>query len=280
MARGTLIKRQTKTKGVVWDIKFRTGDGTQVKRAIGPSKQEAQRALNEELAAVQRGERRSTSSETFKQAAERWLERKRPRIESSTYRDYEIHLRRLADPELRKPEAPSDHPGKGRELPRRAGRRRRAQPQDDQRQPDPAPPDPGAGVRDGVLGSNPAKNDDRDHPLELPYERPTMRSLNREEALRLPGRLRRLVPAVGRGAARRRSPDRRGNRAGVARRRLGRQRAGGLPLGEGQRRRHAEGDRSRTVLLAPYLLDVLREHRNGQASGEPPRSSSSAAPKV
>ncbi len=28
-----------------------------------------------------------------------------------------------------------------------------------------------------------------------------------------------------------------------------------------------KGDRSRTVLLAPYLIDVLREHRKGQASG-------------
>ena len=35
-----------------------------------------------------------------------------------------------------------------------------------------------------MLPTNPAKNDDRDDPLELPYERPTMLYLNREEAPR------------------------------------------------------------------------------------------------
>ena len=34
-----------------------------------------------------------------------------------------------------------------------------------------------------MIATNPAKNDDRDHPLELPYERPTMHYLNREDAL-------------------------------------------------------------------------------------------------
>ena len=35
-----------------------------------------------------------------------------------------------------------------------------------------------------MLAANPARNDDRDRPLELPYERPTMHYLNREDALR------------------------------------------------------------------------------------------------
>lgn len=94
MARGTIIKRRTKTKGVVYDIKYRTGDGTQVKRAAGPSKQEAQRSLNEALAAVQRGAQRSTSTETFAEVADRW----RPRIEPATHRDYEFHLRKRLKP--------------------------------------------------------------------------------------------------------------------------------------------------------------------------------------
>jgi hypothetical protein len=98
MARGTIIKRRTKTKGVIFDIKYRTADGTQVKQAVGPSKQEAQRMFNEALAAVQRGAQRSTSTETFAEVADRWLERKRPRIEAATYRDYEIHLRKRLKP--------------------------------------------------------------------------------------------------------------------------------------------------------------------------------------
>jgi hypothetical protein len=63
VARGTIIRRKTRTKGVVFDIKYRTADGTQIKQAVGPSRQEAQRRLNEALAAVQAGAQRTTSTE-------------------------------------------------------------------------------------------------------------------------------------------------------------------------------------------------------------------------
>ena len=268
MARGTLIKRQTKTRGVVWDIKFRTGDGTQVKRAIGPSKQEAQRALNEELAAVQRGERRSTSSETFEQAAERWLERKRPRIESSTYRDYEIHLRRRL--------IPSFGNLKLRQITRGKVESYLAELDNDGSLSRKTINDSliplrqilATAVRDGVLASNPARNDDRDHPLELPYERPTMRSLTREEALRYldscsdwyPPMAEVLVGAglrIGEAIALEwRDVDWDGSALEISRA------AKGSIVGT------TKGDRPRSVMLAPYLLDLLREHRSAQATSQ------------
>jgi hypothetical protein len=97
VARGTIIKRKG-TKGVVYDIKYRTADGTQIKRAVGPSRQEAQRRMNEALAAVQAGSQRTTSTEKFGDVADRWLAQRKPRIEASTHNDYEIHIRKRLKP--------------------------------------------------------------------------------------------------------------------------------------------------------------------------------------
>lgn len=98
MARGTLIRRAKKSGGATYDIKYRTADGTQVKRAVGPSRKEAEKALNSALAAVDRGEIRSASRETFAEAADAWLRRKKPLIEPSTHRGYEIELRTRLKP--------------------------------------------------------------------------------------------------------------------------------------------------------------------------------------
>src|SRR5688572_7903504 len=98
MARGSILRRKNKSGTVTWSIKYRTGDGTQVKKAIGPSRGEAQKELTARLAAVDRGQHQTVSRETFAEAADRWLEAKRPRIEAATYRDYEIHLRRRLKP--------------------------------------------------------------------------------------------------------------------------------------------------------------------------------------
>jgi integrase len=267
MARGTIIKRRTKTKGVVFDIKYRTADGTQVKQAVGPSKQEAQRMLNEALAAVQRGAQRSTSTETFAEVSDRWLERKRPRIEAATYRDYEIHLRKRLKPAF--------GALKLRQITRAKIEAYLAEQDQDSKLSRKTINDSliplrqilGAAVREGVLGSNPAKNDDRDHPLELPYERPTMLHLNREEAIRyldacepwyrplaemLIGAGLRIGEAI---ALEWRDID--WDDSAV---RISRAAKDGGEIGT------PKGDRSRTVLLAPYLLDLLREHRADQAS--------------
>src|SRR5436305_437970 len=93
MARGSISTRVRKDGVPIHYIRYRTADGTMVKKAIGPSRREAERALTEALAAVQRGELRTVSQERFDQYADRWLAAKRPRVEASTYRDYETHLR-------------------------------------------------------------------------------------------------------------------------------------------------------------------------------------------
>jgi integrase len=122
-------------------------------------------------------------------------------------------------------------------------------------------------VREGVLASNPAKNDDRDHPLELPYERPTMLHLNREEAVRyldacvdwyrplaeiLIGAGLRIGEAI---ALEWRDVDWDGSALKVSRAAKDKGEVG-----------TPKGDRSRSVLLAPYLVDLLRAHRTAQAA--------------
>ena len=121
--------------------------------------------------------------ESFAEVADRWLAQKRPRIEASTYRDYEIHIRKRLKPgfgdlKLRQITRArieaylAEQDGEGK-LSRKTINDSLI----------PLRQILGAAVREGVLATNPAKNDDRDHPLELPYERPTMHYLNREDAL-------------------------------------------------------------------------------------------------
>src|SRR4051794_28146922 len=99
MARGTIIKRKKKSGGVTYDIKYRLADGTQVKAAIGP-RREAEEALTSALAAVNTGAVRKRGSQTLAEAADEFLAAKKPVIEASTYRDYEIHIRLRLKPVL------------------------------------------------------------------------------------------------------------------------------------------------------------------------------------
>src|SRR5205085_2608219 len=89
MDRGSILKRRNKDGTVTYSIKYRAADGTQIKRKAGATRKEAQQALTAALAAVDRGEQRAPSKETFAEAAERWLRRKRPLLEASTYQDYD-----------------------------------------------------------------------------------------------------------------------------------------------------------------------------------------------
>ena len=83
MARGSVLARTGRDGVVTYSIKYRLADGTQVKRAIGPSRREAERALTKALAAVDRGgghegqpERRSRATREW------WLAEHRPRVEA------------------------------------------------------------------------------------------------------------------------------------------------------------------------------------------------------
>ena len=266
MARGSILKRKNKNGSVTFSIKYRTGDGTQVKRAIGPSRGEAQRALTAAIAAVDRGDHQTTSRETFEEAATRWLDAKRPRIEPATYRDYEIHLRRRLVPAF------------GHLKLRQINRARiesylsalDAEGQLSRSTVNasliPLRQILGRAVKDGVLARNPAESDDRDDPLKLPYERPTMLFLNREEVVRYLGACREwYLPLaetligtglrIGEAIAlewRDISWDSSAIKVSRAAKNGG---VGGT-----------KGDRSRDVMVAPYLLDLLRDHRSAQAS--------------
>ncbi len=89
---GSIRERVLADGSSAWVLVWRVG-GRQVKRTVRGSQRDAERVLTAALAARDRGEMRAVSTETFQVYAERWLEAKRPRLEPSTYRDYETHLR-------------------------------------------------------------------------------------------------------------------------------------------------------------------------------------------
>jgi integrase len=269
MARGSILRRRNKDGTTTFSIKYRIPDGTQIKRAAGRTRAEAEQALTAALAAIDKGAVRTAGKETFAEAADRWLRSKRPHLEASTFQDYERHLRfrllpAFGDAKLRsitrsKVEdyvASLDGPsGLSRKtindslIPLRQIL--------------------GRAVREGVLPTNPAESPDRDSPIELPYERPSIKPLTRDEARRyldacLPHY--RALAEVLLGA---------GLRIGEA---LALEwddigwdtstlsvtktfKVGGIGT--------PKGDRGRGVVVAAYVLEVLRHHRaeSGRLSG-------------
>jgi len=123
----------------------------------------------------------------------------------------------------------------------------------------------GRAVRDGAIATNPAENADRDDPLELPYETPPMSYLNREDARAYldaaPDWYRALAETlIGAGL-------RIGEAIALEWRDVSWD-AGVLAIsrtvkvgGTGT----PKGDKARNVVIAGYLLDVLRDHRADQA---------------
>ena len=265
MARGSIIRRRSKAGAVTFTIKYRTADGRQVKKAVGSVRKDAEQALTAALAKVDRGEVTSTSRETLAEAAERWLRRKKPIIEASTYRDYETHLRLRLLPAFGK---------------RKLTQITRAHVEDYLAHLDassglsrktindsliPLRQILGRAVRDGVIATNPAQSTDRDSALELPYEPPTMHYLNRADALRYldacSGWYRPLAEVlIGAGlrvgeAIALEWRDIAWESSALSITRSAKYGGTGTP----------KGDRARTVHLAPYLLDVLTDHRAQQA---------------
>lgn len=100
MARGSIIARTGAAGATTFSIKFRLADGTQVKRVVGPSKREAERALVSALAAVERGELRAGGGELFASYARRWLGEHQARVEPGTFRDYRKSVEKYLIPAL------------------------------------------------------------------------------------------------------------------------------------------------------------------------------------
>jgi integrase len=99
MARGSILSRRLKDGSTVHLIKYRTRDGRQVKRTVGPSLREAERALNEALSDVDGGKAPARPSrETFSSYVDRWLHEHGTRIEPGTLRAYKVDVERRLKP--------------------------------------------------------------------------------------------------------------------------------------------------------------------------------------
>lgn len=182
MARGgTITPRPLADGSPAYVLLWRVG-GRRVKRTIRGTRADAEAALTAALAARDRGEQRKVSVETFEVHAQRWLVAKQPRLEASTYADYEAHVRlrlvpafgrlRLRDLTRHRIDAyiAAQHAsGKvsvktinNSLIPLRQILARC--------------------VREGYIANNPAASDDSDNPLRLPYEQPQMRHFDRDQA--------------------------------------------------------------------------------------------------
>jgi integrase len=103
MARGSIVKRASGNYAIVYYV-----DGKQKWETIGPSRREAERALTARKREVDTGAWREPSSETLREYATRWLERRDPatapsgrtRLAPSTYEAYRINLRLHVLPRL------------------------------------------------------------------------------------------------------------------------------------------------------------------------------------
>lgn len=264
MARGSVLRRRNKDGSTTFSIKYRTGDGTQVKKAVGPSRRDAERALTVALVRVDRGEARTASRETFTQSAERWLARKQPLLEVSTYRDYEAHLRLRLVPAFGSLKLRQITRGHVEDYLAALDAEDRLSRKTINDSLIPLRQVLARGVRDGVIATNPAATQDRDEPLELPYERPTMLYLNRDAAHRYldacdPWYRPLAETLVGAGlrigeAVALQWGDIAWDSSALVISRTAKTGGIGTP----------KGDRTRTVLVATYLLDLLREHRARQ----------------
>lgn len=103
MARGSIVKRASGNYAIVYYV-----DGKQKWETIGPSRREAERALTARKREVDTGAWREPSSETLRDYATRWLERRNParasggrgRLAPSTFEGYRINVLRHVLPRL------------------------------------------------------------------------------------------------------------------------------------------------------------------------------------
>lgn len=182
MARGCILKRKNKDGSTTYSIKYRSADGTQIKRAAGRTRKEAEQALTAALAAVDAGKLRSSTTETFAEAAERWLDRKRPLLEQSTFEDYDRHLRLRLLPAFGQMKLRSITRTRVESYVTTLDRENTLSRKTINDSLIPLRQILGRAVRDGVLATNPAESPDRDTPIELPYERPQMHAMTRDQA--------------------------------------------------------------------------------------------------
>lgn len=182
MARGgTITPRPLADGSPAWVLMWRVS-GRRVKRTVRGTRKDAEAALTAALAARDRGEQRKVSTETFETHANRWLVAKKPRLEASTYADYEAHVRlrlvpafgklRLRDLTRHRIEAYIAAQHASRKVSVKSINNSLI----------PLRQILARCVRDGYIANNPAASDDTDNPLRVPYEQPQMRHFDRDQA--------------------------------------------------------------------------------------------------
>ncbi|MFL5847074.1 MAG: tyrosine-type recombinase/integrase [Solirubrobacteraceae bacterium] len=271
MARGTIISRARADGSTAFVIKYRTADGTQVKRVVPGGRREAERELAKALSGASSGALKSVNRDAFEDAAYAWLERKRPRIEPSTYNDYETHLRLRLVPAFGTLKLQHITREKIELYLARLDREGRLSRKTINDSLIPLRQILSLAVRQGRLPANPALSTDRDDPLELPYEQPAMLFMSREEANRYLDSCSesyQLLAEVLLGT---------GARIGEAlalewrdlswdtnsiriERALKKRRGSKIAKALGG----PKGDRPRTVFVAPYVMDLLRRERDAR----------------
>ena len=93
MAKGSIYPRTLRDgRTTVFDVRFRTSDGRPKQKRGFRTYRDAEKWLNQTIAAVDRGELRG-HNEAFAAYFDRWLTEHKPRLEPGTHADYEVHGR-------------------------------------------------------------------------------------------------------------------------------------------------------------------------------------------
>lgn len=97
MARGSIYTYTLADGSTRYEAVYRTSNGVQKKKRGFAGPREAQRFLNETMAAVDKGKVVATK-DTFAGYIDRWLVEQRPRLEEGTWIDYRIHVEKRLKP--------------------------------------------------------------------------------------------------------------------------------------------------------------------------------------
>ena len=182
MARGGSIHERRLANGSTAYIIMWRVDGRQIKQTVRGTRREAEAALTRVLAARDRGEQRSVDTATFASHADAWLASKRARVEPASLVVYRQHLERRL--------VPAFGHLKLRQITRGRIEAYLAELDDagvDERKTANESLGPlrqilARALREGLIASNPAVSNDRDAPLELPYDAPAIRPLTAQQA--------------------------------------------------------------------------------------------------
>lgn len=91
--RGSIIKHTNKDGTITYYIKYGSPSGKQIKKAIGPKKKDAEKALSEVIKQINAGEYTEMPDIKFEELAEKWLEIKKNNLRPTTLTTYEAAIK-------------------------------------------------------------------------------------------------------------------------------------------------------------------------------------------